>query len=146
MKLWGNADNKQGGFISYMILFLGMATVGMWAAWQSTMGISYQSMVDEYRLVRCQYGIERGIVLGTQSEYFQERQHEITGGGSPVYVLEEEDGERIEAIYYKEREGRYCLRIMCIHVESESNVKKDVYIKPIYKDATVERIEILKIN
>ncbi len=146
MKLWGNADNKQGGFISYMMLFLGMATVGMWAAWQSTMGISYQSMVDEYRLVRCQYGIERGIVLGTQSEYFQERQHEITGGGSPVYVLEEEDGERIEAIYYKEREGRYCLRIMCIHVESESNVKKDVYIKPIYKDATVERIEILKIN
>lgn len=146
MKLWGTSENKQGGFISYMMLFLGMATVGMWAAWQSTMGISYQSMVDEYRLVRCQYGIERGIVLGTQSEYFQEREHEITGGGSPVYVLEEEDGERIEAIYYKEREGRYCLRLMCIHVESESNVKKDVYIKPIYKDATVERIEILKIN
>ena len=146
MKLWGTSENKQGGFISYMMLFQGMATVGMWAAWQSTMGISYQSMVDEYRLVRCQYGIERGIVLGTQSEYFQERQHEITGGGSPVYVLEEEDGERIEAIYYKEREGRYCLRVMCIHVESESNVKKDVYIKPIYKDATVERIEILKIN
>ena len=146
MKLWGKSENKQGGFISYMMLFLGMATVGMWAAWQSTMGISYQSMVDEYCLVRCQYGIERGIVLGTQSEYFQERQHEITGGGSPVYVLEEEDGERIEAIYYKEREDRYCLRVMCIHVESESNVKKDVYIKPIYKDATVERIEILKIN
>ena len=146
MKLWGNADNKQGGFISYMMLFLGMATVGMWAAWQSTMGISYQSMVDEYRLVRCQYGIERGIVLGTQSEYFQEHQHEMTGGGSPVYVLEEEYGERIEAIYYKEREGQYCLRIMCIHVESETNVKKDVHIKPIYKDAIVERIEILKIN
>lgn len=146
MKAWLVSRKKQGGFISYMMLFLGMATVGMWAAWQSTMGISYQSMVDEYRLVRCQYGIERGIVLGTQSEYFQERQHEITGGGSPVYVLEEEDGERIEAIYYKEREDRYCLRVMCIHVESESNVKKDVYIKPIYKDATVERIEILKIN
>ena len=146
MKIWSASRTEQDGFISYMMLFLGMATVGMWAAWQSTMGISYQSMVDEYRLVRCQYGIERGIVLGTQSEYFQERQHEITGGGSPVYVLEEEDGERIEAIYDKEREDRYCLRVMCIHVESESNVKKDVYIKPIYKDATVERIEILKIN
>lgn len=146
MKVWLVSRTEQGGFISYMMLFLGMATVGMWAAWQSTMGISYQSMVDEYRLVRCQYGIERGIVLGTQSEYFQERQYEITGGGSPVYVLEEEDGERIEAIYYKEREDRYCLRVMCIHVESESNVKKDVYIKPIYKDTKVERIEILKIN
>jgi len=146
MKLRGNADNKQGGFISYMMLFLGMATVGMWAAWQSTMGISYQSMVDEYRLVRCQYGIERGIVLGTQREYFQERQHEITGGGSPVYVLEEEDGERIEAIYYKERDGNYCLRVICIHEESEINVKKDVSIKPIYKDGTVERIEIGKVD
>lgn len=146
MKIWSVSRKEQDGFISYMMLFLGMATVGMWAAWQSTMGISYQSMVDEYRLVRCQYGIERGIVLGTQREYFQERQHEITGGGSSVYVLEEEDGERIEAIYYKEREDRYCLRVMCIHVESESNVKKDVYIKPIYKDATVERIEILNIN
>ena len=144
MKVWLVSRKEQDGFISYMMLFLGMATVGMWAAWQSTMGISYQSMVDEYRLVRCQYGIERGIGLGTQ--YFQERQHEMTGGGSPVYVLEEEDGERIEAIYYKEREGQYCLRIMCIHVESETNVKKDVHIKPIYKDSTVERIEVLNID
>lgn len=146
MKLRGISGNKESGFISYMMLFLGMATVGMWAAWQSTMGISYQSMVDEYRLVRCQYGIERGIVLGTRREYFQERQHEITGGGSPVYVLEEEDGERIEAIYYKERDGNYCLRIICIHEESETNVKKDVSIKPIYKDAAVERIEIRKVD
>ena len=146
MKSWFVLRKGQGGFISYMMLFLGMATVGMWAAWQSTMGISYQSMVDEYRLVRCQYGIERGIAIGTQREYFQERQHEMTGGGSPVYVLEEEDGERIEAIYYKERDGQYCLRIMCIHVESETNVKKDVHIKPIYKDSKVERIDVLNID
>ena len=146
MKVWLVSRKEQDGFISYMMLFLGMATVGMWAAWQSTMGISYQSMVDEYRLVRCQYGIERGIVLGTQGEYFQERQHEMTGGGSPVYVLEEEDGERIEVIYYKERDGNYRLCVMCIHEESGTNVKKDVSIKPIYKDGTVERIDIRMVD
>lgn len=63
-----------------------------------------------------------------------------------MYVIEEEDGERIEVIYYKERDGNYCLRVMCIHEESETNVKKDVHIKPIYKDAIVERIDILKVD
>jgi len=112
-------------------------------AWLHTMQITYQSMMDEYRFVRCQYGIERGIVLGTNKKFFLAHQKEITGSGSPKYVLEETDTERIEAILYKEKEEQlYCLRLLCTDVETETNIKKDVYIKTIYKNDILETIQI----
>ena len=61
---------KRNGFVSYMILLIAMITIGTWVAWLHTMQITYQSMMDEYRFVRCQYGIERGIVLGTNKKFF----------------------------------------------------------------------------
>ena len=70
-------------------------------------------------------------------------QKEITGSGSPKYVLEETDTERIEAILYKEKEEQlYCLRLLCTDVETETNIKKDVYIKTIYKNDILETIQI----
>ena len=134
---------KKNGFVSYMILLIAMMTIGTWVAWLHTMQITYQSMMDEYRFVRCQYGIERGIVLGTNKEFFLAHQKEITGSGSPKYVLEETDTERIEAILYKEQEEQlYCLRLLCTDVETETNIKKDVYIKTIYKNDILETIQI----
>ena len=123
---------KKNGFVSYMILLIAMMTIGTWVAWLHTMQITYQSMMDEYRFVRCQYGIERGIVLGTNKKFFLAHQKEITGSGSPKYVLEETDTERIEA----------CLRLLCTDVETETNIKKDVYIKTIYKNDILETIQI----
>ncbi|WP_127010860.1 hypothetical protein [Veillonella sp. oral taxon 780] len=126
-----------------MILLIAMMTIGTWVAWLHTMQITYQSMMDEYRFVRCQYGIERGIVLGTNKKFFLAHQKEITGSGSPKYVLEETDTERIEAILYKEQEEQlYCLRLLCTDVETETNIKKDVYIKTIYKNDILETIQI----
>ena len=134
---------KKNGFVSYMILLIAMITIGTWVAWLHTMQITYQSMMDEYRFVRCQYGIERGIVLGTKKEFFLAHQKEIIGSGSPKYVLEETDTERIEAILYKEQEEQlYCLRLLCTDVETETNIKKDVYIKTIYKNDILETIQI----
>lgn len=134
---------KKNGFVSYMILLIAMMTIGTWVAWLHTMQITYQSMMDEYRFVRCQYGIERGIVLGTNKKFFLAHQKEITGSGSPKYVLEETDTERIEAILYKEQEEQlYCLRLLCTDVEAETNIKKDVYIKTIYKNDILETIQI----
>lgn len=134
---------KKNGFVSYMILLIAMITIGAWVAWLHTMQITYQSMMDEYRFVRCQYGIERGIVLGTNKKFFLAHQKEITGSGSPKYVLEETDTERIEAILYKEQEEQlYCLRLLCTDVETETNIKKDVYIKTIYKNDILETIQI----
>ena len=134
---------KKNGFVSYMILLIAMITIGTWVAWLHTMQITYQSMMDEYRFVRCQYGIERGIVLGTNKKFFLAHQKEITGSGSPKYVLEETDTERIEAILYKEQEEQlYCLRLLCTDVETETNIKKDVYIKTIYKNDIIETIQI----
>lgn len=134
---------KKNGFVSYMILLIAMITIGTWVAWLHTMQITYQSMMDEYRFVRCQYGIERGIVLGTNKKFFLAHQKEITGSGSPKYVLEETDTERIEAILYKEQEEQlYCLRLLCTDVETETNIKKDVYIKTIYKNDILETIQI----
>ena len=134
---------KKNGFVSYMILLIAMMTIGTWVAWLHTMQITYQSMMDEYRFVRCQYGIERGIVLGTNKKFFLAHQKEITGSGSPKYVLEETDTERIEAILYKEQaEQLYCLRLLCTDVETETNIKKDVYIKTIYKNDILETIQI----
>ena len=134
---------KKNGFVSYMILLIEMITIGTWVAWLHTMQITYQSMMDEYRFVRCQYGIERGIVLGTNKKFFLAHQKEITGSGSPKYVLEETDTERIEAILYKEKEEQlYCLRLLCTDVETETNIKKDVYIKTIYKNDILETIQI----
>ena len=145
---------KKNGFVSYMILLIAMITIGTWVAWLHTMQITYQSMMDEYRFVRCQYGIERGIVLGTNKKFFLAHQKEITGSGSPKYVLEETDTERIEAILYKEKEVAqalfmtekeeqlYCLRLLCTDVETETNIKKDVYIKTIYKNDILETIQI----
>ena len=134
---------KKNGFVSYMILLIAMMTIGTWVAWLHTMQITYQSMMDEYRFVRCQYGIERGIVLGTNKKFFLDHQKEITGSGSPKYVLEETDTERIEAILYKEQEEQlYCLRLLCTDVETETNIKKDVYIKTIYKNDILETIQI----
>ena len=134
---------KRNGFVSYMILLIAMMTIGTWVAWLHTMQITYQSMMDEYRFVRCQYGIERGIVLGTNKKFFLAHQKEITGSGSPKYVLEETDTERIEAILYKEQEEQlYCLRLLCTDVETETNIKKDVYIKTIYKNDILETIQI----
>lgn len=134
---------KRNGFVSYMILLIAMITIGTWVAWLHTMQITYQSMMDEYRFVRCQYGIERGIVLGTNKKFFLAHQKEITGSGSPKYVLEETDTERIEAILYKEQEEQlYCLRLLCTDVETETNIKKDVYIKTIYKNDILETIQI----
>ena len=128
-------ERKKNGFVSYMILLMAMTIMGAWAAWQQTMQVTYQSMIDEYRFVRCQYGIERGIVLGTRKEFFLAHEKEISGSGSPKYVLEETDTERIEAILYKEREPRrYCLRLICSDVESGTNVRKDVYFSALYKD------------
>lgn len=134
---------KKNGFVSYMILLIAMITIGTWVAWLHTMQITYQSMMDEYRFVRCQYGIERGIVLGTNKKFFLAHQKEITGSGSPKYVLEETDTERIEAILYKEQEEQlYCLRLLCTDVETETNIKKDVYVKTIYKNDILETIQI----
>lgn len=134
---------NKNGFVSYMILLIAMITIGTWVAWLHTMQITYQSMMDEYRFVRCQYGIERGIVLGTNKKFFLAHQKEITGSGSPKYVLEETDTERIEAILYKEQEEQlYCLRLLCTDVETETNIKKDVYIKTIYKNDILETIQI----
>lgn len=134
---------KKNGFVSYMILLIAMITIGTWVAWLHTMQITYQSMMDEYSFVRCQYGIERGIVLGTNKKFFLAHQKEITGSGSPKYVLEETDTERIEAILYKEQEEQlYCLRLLCTDVETETNIKKDVYIKTIYKNDILETIQI----
>lgn len=134
---------KKNGFVSYMILLIAMITIGTWVAWLHTMQTTYQSMMDEYRFVRCQYGIERGIVLGTNKKFFLAHQKEITGSGSPKYVLEETDTERIEAILYKEQEEQlYCLRLLCTDVETETNIKKDVYIKTIYKNDILETIQI----
>ena len=134
---------KKNGFVSYMILLIAMMTIGTWVAWLHTMQITYQSMMDEYRFVRYQYGIERGIVLGTNKKFFLAHQKEITGSGSPKYVLEETDTERIEAILYKEQEEQlYCLRLLCTDVETETNIKKDVYIKTIYKNDILETIQI----
>ena len=134
---------KKNGFVSYMILLIAMMTIGTWVAWLHTMQITYQSMMDEYRFVRCQYGIERGIVLGTNKKFFLAHQKEITGSGSPKYVLEETDTERIEAILYKEQEEQlYSLRLLCTDVETETNIKKDVYIKTIYKNDILETIQI----
>ena len=134
---------KKNGFVSYMILLIAMMTIGTWIAWQQTMQITYQSMMDEYRFVRCQYGIERGIVLGTKKEFFLAHQKEFSGGGSPKYVLEETDKERIEAIIYKEQEPqRYCLRLICIYVGTETNVRQDVYFKTKYKDDVLETIQV----
>ena len=134
---------KKNGFVSYMILLIAMITIGTWVAWLHTMQITYQSMIDEYRFVRCQYGIERGIVLGTNKKFFLAHQKEITGSGSPKYVLEETDTERIEAILYKEQEEQlYCLRLLCTDVETETNIKKDVYVKTIYKNDILETIQI----
>ena len=134
---------KKNGFVSYMILLIAMITIGTWVAWLHTMQITYQSMMDEYRFVRCQYGIERGIVLGTNKKFFLAHQKEITGSGSPKYVLEETDTERIEAILYKEQEEQlYCLRLLCTDVETETNIKKDVYVKTIYKNDILESIQI----
>lgn len=134
---------KKNGFVSYMILLIAMMTIGTWVAWLHTMQITYQSMMDEYSFVRCQYGIERGIVLGTNKKFFLAHQKEITGSGSPKYVLEETDTERIEAILYKEQEEQlYCLRLLCTDVETETNIKKDVYIKTIYKNDILETIQI----
>ena len=134
---------KKNAFVSYMILLIAMMTIGTWVAWLHTMQITYQSMMDEYRFVRCQYGIERGIVLGTNKKFFLAHQKEITGSGSPKYVLEETDTERIEAILYKEQEEQlYCLRLLCTDVETETNIKKDVYIKTIYKNDILETIQI----
>lgn len=134
---------KKNGFVSYMILLIAMMTIGTWVAWLHTMQITYQSMMDEYRFVRCQYGIERGIVLGTNKKFFLVHSKEITGSGSPKYVLEETDTERIEAILYKEQEEQlYSLRILCTDIETETNIKKDVYIKTIYKNDILETIQI----
>lgn len=134
---------KKNGFVSYMILLIAMMTIGTWIAWQQTMQITYQSMMDEYRFVRCQYGIERGIVLGTKKKFFLDHQKEVTGSGSPKYVLEETDTERIEAIIYKERDlQRYCLRLICIDVDTETNVRQDVYFQTMYKDDVLEAIRI----
>lgn len=134
---------KKNGFVSYMILLIAMITIGTWVAWLHTMQITYQSMMDEYRFVRCQYGIERGIVLDTNKKFFLAHQKEITGSGSPKYVLEETDTERIEAILYKEQEEQlYCLRLLCTDVGTETNIKKDVYIKTIYKNDILETIQI----
>ena len=134
---------KKNGFVSYMILLIAMMTIGTWVAWLHTMQITYQSMMDEYRFVRCQYGIERGIVLGTNKKFFLAHQKEIAGSGSPKYVLEETDTERMEAILYKEQEEQlYCLRLLCTDVETETNIKKDVYIKTIYKNDILETIQI----
>ena len=134
---------KKNGFVSYMILLMAMTIMGAWAAWQQTMQVTYQSMIDEYRLVRCQYGIERGIVLGTRKEFFLAHEKEISGSGSPKYVLEETDTERIEAILYKEREPRrYCLRLICSDVESGTNVRKDVYFSALYKDDMIDTTRI----
>ena len=134
---------KKNGFVSYMILLIAMMTIGTWVAWQHTMQITYQSMMDEYRFVRCQYGIERGIVLGTRKEFFLAHQKEIIGSGSPKYVLEETDTERIEAIIYKERESqRYCLRLICIDVGTETNVRQDVYFRTVYKHDVLDAIRI----
>ena len=134
---------KKNGFVSYMILLIAMITIGTWVAWLHTMQITYQSMMDEYRFVRCQYGIERGIVLGTNKKFFLAHQKEITGSGSPKYVLEETDTERIEAILYKEQEEQlYCLRLLRTDVGTETNIKKDVYIKTIYKNDILETIQI----
>lgn len=134
---------KKNGFVSYMILLIAMMTIGTWVAWQHTMQITYQSMMDEYRFVRCQYGIERGIVLGTNKEFFLAHQKEVTGSGSPKYVLEETDTERIEAIIYKEREPqRYSLRLICIDVDTETNVRQDVYFRTMYKDDVLDTIHV----
>ena len=134
---------KKNGFVSYMILLIAMMTIGTWVAWQHTMQITYQSMIDEYRFVRCQYYIERVIVLGTKKEFFLAHQKEVTGSGSPKYVLEETDTERIEAIIYKEGDPqRYCLRLICIDVDTETNVRQDVYFQTMYKDDVLEAIRI----
>lgn len=136
-------ERKKNGFVSYMILLIAMMTIGTWVAWQHTMQITYQSMMDEYRFVRCQYGTERGIVLGTRKEFFLAHQKEVTGSGSPKYVLEETDTERIEAIIYKEREPhRYSLRLICIDVGTETNVRQDVYFQTMYKDDVLEAIRV----
>ena len=136
-------EQKKNGFVSYMILLIAMITIGTWIAWQQTMQITYQSMMDEYRFVRCQYGIERGIVLGTNKKFFLAHQKEIIGSGSPKYVLEETDTERIEAIIYKEQElQRYCLRLICIDVGTETNVRQDVYFRTVYKHDVLDAIRI----
>lgn len=134
---------KKNGFVSYMILLIAMMTIGTWIAWQQTMQITYHSMMDEYRFVRCQYGIERGIVLGTNKKFFLAHQKEIIGSGSSKYVLEETDTERIEAIIYKEQEPqRYCLRLICIDVGTETNVRQDVYFRTVYKHDVLDAIRI----
>ena len=136
-------DRKKNGFVSYMILLIAMMTIGTWIAWEQTIQITYQSMMDEYRFVRCQYGIERGIVLGTNKKFFLVHQKEIIGSGSPKYVLEETDMERIEAIIYKEREPqRYSLRLICIDVGTETNVRQDVYFRTVYKNDVLDAIRI----
>lgn len=136
-------EQKKNGFVSYMILLIAMITIGTWIAWQQTMQITYQSMMDEYRFVRCQYGIERGIVLGTNKKFFLAHQKEIAGSGSPKYVLEETDAERIEAIIYKEQEPqRYSLRLICIDVGTETNVRQDVYFRTVYKHDVLDAIRI----
>lgn len=136
-------EQKKNGFVSYMILLIAMITIGTWIAWQQTMQITYQSMMDEYRFVRCQYGIERGIVLGTCKKFFLAHQKEIIGSGSPKYVVEETDTERIEAIIYKERDPhRYCLRLICIDVGTETNVRQDVYFRTVYKHDVLDAIRI----
>jgi hypothetical protein len=136
-------EQKKNGFVSYMILLIAMITIGTWIAWQQTMQITYQSMMDEYRFVRCQYGIERGIVLGANKKFFLAHQKEIAGSGSPKYVLEETNTERIEAIIYKEREPqRYSLRLICIDVGTETNVRQDVYFRTVYKNDVLDAIRI----
>lgn len=143
----GTKGKQQDGFVSYMIVLIGMTTIGLWVGWQHTMSITYQSMRDEYRFVRCQYGIERGIVLGTKKAFFLAHQKEITGAGTPKYQLEDSDTERIEGILYKEREsGTYCLRLICTDKETETNVKKDVYIHTIYKGSVLDRILVERVE
>ena len=74
---------------------------------------------------------------------FLAHQKEIIGSGSPKYVLEETDTERIEAIIYKEQEPqRYSLRLICIDVGTETNVRQDVYFRTVYKNDVLDAIRI----
>ena len=136
---------KENGFVSYMILLIAMMTIGSWVAWQHTMQITYQSMMDEYRFVRCQYGIERGIVLGTKKEFFLAHQKEITGSGSPKLVVEDKEDERITVIYYKKNNKQYRIRLVCEHMPTGIHIQKDIYAQTIYIEAILQEIQIKEV-
>lgn len=133
------------GFISYMIILIGMATISIWAAWQSMVSITYQSMIDEYRFVQCQYGIERGMLLATRKEYFLAHQKEITGSGSPKLVVEDKEDERITVIYYKKNNTQYRIRLVCEHMPTGIHIQKDIYAQAVYREGILQEIQIKEV-